>query len=123
MLPAPAVAVLNTDWATPTAAAKESIQLSMVKIITDPMSRLFFIAGIRDNIWMLLLQKSPLTLREAIAEAAKLEKVQKNKNEFKSRITSLADKEDKELQKSRIWMNTQSARLIMNECNKEDDLT
>ena len=50
-----------------------------------------------------LLQKNPQTMREAMKEAAKLERVQRTKkNEHRNRISLLADLNDKELRQEEI---------------------
>ncbi len=52
------------------------------------------------------MQKTIVTLREAIDEAAKQEKLLKNKNELKGRIAVLADMEDEELEDQELDEDT-----------------
>jgi hypothetical protein len=54
------------------------------------------------------MQKTIVTLREAIDEAAKQEKLLKNKNELKGRIAVLADMEDEELEDQELDEDTVS---------------
>jgi hypothetical protein len=54
------------------------------------------------------MQKTIVTLREAIHEAAKQEKLLNNKNELKGRIAVLADMEDEELEDQELDEDTVS---------------
>jgi hypothetical protein len=48
--------------------------MNTIKIFTDIVVRLYFLARLKENIRTLLLQKLFLTLREEITEVAKLRK-------------------------------------------------
>ncbi len=54
------------------------------------------------------MQKTTATLREAIDEAAKQEKLLKNRTELKGRIAVLADMEDEELEDQELDKETVS---------------
>ncbi len=80
------------------AARKLSIHQATLKMVTDVTARSLFLAGLKENLRTLTMQKTTATLREAIDEAAKQEKLLKNKTEFKGQIAALADLEDEELE-------------------------
>jgi hypothetical protein len=97
-LPLPEAAVLDTAGAAVTAAGKLSIHQATLKMVTDVTARSLFLTGLKENLRTLTMQKTTATLREAIDEAPKQEKLLKNKTEFKGRIAALADLEDEELE-------------------------
>jgi hypothetical protein len=70
-LPPPAAAVLNGKEAAVVVAAKANIHQSTLKIVTDIMARSFFLPGLKENLRNMMMQKTTLTLREAIDEATK----------------------------------------------------
>ncbi len=53
------------------------------KSLNHVTARSLFLSGLKENLWTLTMQKTTATLREAIKEAVKQEKLLKNKNEFK----------------------------------------
>ena len=97
-IPAPAADALNADGAAVTVAGKLNIHQATLKMVTDITARSLFLTGLKENLRTLTMQKTIVTLREAIDEAAKQEKLLKNKNELKGRIAALADLEDEELE-------------------------
>ncbi len=74
--------------------------------MTDITARSLFLTGLKENLRTLTMQKTTATLREAIDEAAKQEKLLKNKTEFKGRIAVLADMEDEELEDQDLEKDT-----------------
>jgi hypothetical protein len=67
-------------------------------MVTDLTTISLFLSILKENLRTLTMQKTTVNLREAIDEAAKQEKLSKNKNEFKGRIAGLAEMEDEELE-------------------------
>ncbi len=80
----PAVAILNTKRAAVAVAAKTNIHQNTLKMVTDLMARSFFLSGPKEDLMNITMQKTTLTLREAIDEAAKQEKLLKNEGKFKN---------------------------------------
>jgi len=95
-IPAPAAAALNMDGAAVAATRKINIHQATLKMVTDVTARSLFLIGLKENLWALRMQKTTATLRKAIKEAVKQEKLLKNKNEFKGRIAGLAEMEDEQ---------------------------
>ncbi len=86
-----------------TAAGRAQILESLRLQLTTRWARMFFMIGVKDSIKTTLLQKDPQTMREAMKEAAKLERVQRTKkSEHKNRIAMLADLDDEELRHEEI---------------------
>ncbi len=98
MIPPTAAAALNAKGAAVAAAGKLNIHQATLKMVTDITARSLFLTRLKENLRTLTMQKTTATLREAIDEAAKQEKLLKNKTEFKGQIAVLADIEDKELE-------------------------
>ncbi len=98
LIPPPAAAALNAEGAAVAAGGKLNIHQATLKMVTDITARSLFLTGMKENLRTLTMQKTTATLREAIDEAAKQEKLLKNKTEFKGRIVVLADMEDEELE-------------------------
>ncbi len=98
MLPPPPAAALNAKGAAVAAAGNLIIHQATLKIFTEVTARSLFLTGLKENLRTLTMQKTTATLREAIDEAVKQEKLLKNKSTFKGRITALANMEDEELE-------------------------
>jgi len=96
-MPAPPAEELNAAGAAVPAAAKENIHQISMKRASDLLARAFFVTGVREHIRTNLQNKAPATITEAITEAIKLEKVYHQKDEYKSKVSSMADMEDEEL--------------------------
>jgi hypothetical protein len=107
-IPAPAADTLNAEGAACTVAGKTNIHQATLKLVTDITARSLFLTGLKENLRTLTMQKTITTLREAIDEAAKQEKLLKNKNELKGRIAVLADMEDDELEDQELDEETVS---------------
>ena len=105
-IPVPPPEVLNADGAAVAAPGKLNIHQATLKMVTDITARSLFLTGLKENLRTLTMQKTILTLREAIDEAAKQEKLLKNKNELKGRIAVLADMEDEELEDQELDEDT-----------------
>jgi hypothetical protein len=71
------------DGAAVAATGKINIHQATLKMVTDVTARSLFLSGLKENLWTLTMQKTTATLREAIKEAVKQEKLLKSKNEFK----------------------------------------
>jgi hypothetical protein len=95
-IPPPAAAALNAEGAAVAAGGKLNIYQATLKMVTDITARSLFLTELKENLRTLTMQKTTATLREAIDEAAKQEKLLKNKTEFKGPIAVLADMEDEE---------------------------
>ena len=107
-IPAPAADTLNAEGAACMVGGKLNIHQATLKLVTDITARSLFLTGLKENLRTLTMQKTILTLREAINEAAKQEKLLKNKNELKGRIAVLANMEDEELEDQELDKETVS---------------
>ena len=70
-LPPPAAAALNGKGAAVVVATKANIHQSTLKVVTDVKARSFFLSGLKENLRNMMMQKTTLTLREAIDKVAK----------------------------------------------------
>jgi hypothetical protein len=107
-IPAPVVEALNADRAAIAAARKLNIHQATLKIVTNITARSLFLTGLKENLRTLTMQKTIVTLRDSIDEAAKQEKLLKNKNKLKGRIAVLANMEDEELEDQELDEDTVS---------------
>jgi hypothetical protein len=107
-LPQPEATVLNADGAAVAAAGKLNIHQATLKMVMEVTARSLFLTGLKESLRTLTMQKTTATLREAIDEAAKQEKLMKNKNELKGRIAVLANMEDEELEDQELDDETAS---------------